>query len=577
MKIKCFECPFEPVLSFADLGETSLNYTCRNLHNGKITIKNYITRLNNIKNSENNELKCDDCELGNENFYYCLECNKQFCSDCKKFHSSIHKLIPLKKVNYICFQHNIELNSYCLECCENLCKICKIKHEKHKVIDFNSEKLKNEEIKTIKNYIEKGEEKIILTRKKIDNVIHSLMELIDGIKNLFEKYQDENTNYIILLEQLLNDYENAVKENKLNYEIIQNIKTISQPFEVIQETITSKIEKFTTSKINVLAYNTQQLLSFTQQEKNFNNKKIGDRVNSTTLASEPVYCLALLKNGDLVSSFSDGTIIIYDKETYQQKIKIKEHRNRVFSIYPLKNGQLLTASQDKTIKIISITSDSTYQLDQLLVGHTDWVYRGIELSNGHIASCSYDRTIRIWNKEGLSRLYNCHKIVGGHKEGIRSMFELQYRKEIVSISDREECIRFWEIKNYRNKYSIFHIKVSSWMNAFCQLSEDILGIIGKVEIFLINLPTHELIKSIKKTNNNVIQCIIGLENDTFILGEEFEKNCDLVQFKFDKKNNEIKKISEIRNAHNEYIPDIIQLKNGNIVSGGGDRTIKVWS
>ena len=182
MKIKCYECPFEPVLSFSEFGETSLNYTCRNLHNGKTTIKNYITRLNNIKNSENNELKCDDCELENDNFYYCFECNKKFCSDCKNIHASIHKLIPLKKVTYTCFQHKIELNSYCLECCENLCKICKIKHERHKIFDFNSEILKNEEIRTIKNYIERGEEKIKLTKKKIDNVIHSLMELIDGIK-----------------------------------------------------------------------------------------------------------------------------------------------------------------------------------------------------------------------------------------------------------------------------------------------------------------------------------------------------------------------------------------------------------
>ena len=74
-----------------------------------------------------------------------------------------------------------------------------------------------------------------------------------------------------------------------------------------------------------------------------------------------------------------GTIIIYDKDTFQQKIKIKEHKNRVLSIYTLKNGQLLTAYQDKSIKIISITSDSTYQLAQSLIGHTDWVYRGIEL------------------------------------------------------------------------------------------------------------------------------------------------------------------------------------------------------
>ena len=69
----------------------------------------------------------------------------------------------------------------------------------------------------------------------------------------------------------------------------------------------SKIEKYTTSKINILAYNTQQLLTFSQQEKNFKNKKIDDRINSITLASEPVYCLTLLKNGNLVSFFSDGT------------------------------------------------------------------------------------------------------------------------------------------------------------------------------------------------------------------------------------------------------------------------------
>ena len=55
------------------------------------------------------------------------------------------------------------------------------------------------------------------------------------------------------------------------------------------------------------------------------------------------------------------------------------------------------------------------------------------------------------------------------------------------------------------------------------------------------------------------------------------KKCDLVQFKIDKNKKEIKKISEIRNAHNEYIPDWIQLKNGNIVLGGGDGKIKIWT
>ena len=65
----------------------------------------------------------------------------------------------------------------------NFIPTAKVKERLQKIKNyFDSEKLKNEGIKTIKNYIERGEEKIILTKKKIDNVIHSLMELIDGIK-----------------------------------------------------------------------------------------------------------------------------------------------------------------------------------------------------------------------------------------------------------------------------------------------------------------------------------------------------------------------------------------------------------
>ena len=579
MKIKCFECPFPPILSFSESEESllNINYTCRNLHNGKMTLKKYINRLNNMKEKEEEELKCDDCELENENLYYCNICNRKYCADCKPVHSSVHKLISLKKINYTCLQHSIELNSYCLKCCENLCKICRIKHEKHKIFDFKNDILKNEEIKIIKNYIDRGEEKIILTKKKINTIINSLMELIDEIKNLFEKYQEENSNYILLLDNVLKDYEKGIKENKINYEIIENLKVISESFDSIQEKIISKIEKYTTSKINILSYNTEQLLKISNIEKNFNNKKINDRNISTTIACEQVYCLSILNNNDLASSFSDGTIIIYDKDTFTEKIKIKEHKNRVFNISILKNGKIISSSQDKKINIISIISNSKYNVDQILYGHTDWVYKSIELSNGNIASCSYDKTIRIWNKEGLNIYYNIYKILGGHKEGIRSLFELKFRKEIVSISDREECIRFWDIKNYRNKFSLFNIKVSSWVNSFCLLSDIYLGIIGKMEIFIINLNSHEFVKSIKNNNNNVIQCIYSLENESFIISEEYEGNCDLCQFKFDKNNIDIVKISEVKNAHSIFVADVIQLKNGNIITGSGDRTIKVWS
>ena len=64
MKIKCFECPSPPILSFSESEESllNINYTCRNLHNGKMTLKNYINRLNNMKEKEEEELKYNDCE-----------------------------------------------------------------------------------------------------------------------------------------------------------------------------------------------------------------------------------------------------------------------------------------------------------------------------------------------------------------------------------------------------------------------------------------------------------------------------------------------------------------------------------
>ena len=53
----------------------------------------------------------------------------------------------------------------------NFIPTAKVKERLQKIKNyFDSEKLKNEEIRTIKNYIERGEEKIKLTKKKIDNV-----------------------------------------------------------------------------------------------------------------------------------------------------------------------------------------------------------------------------------------------------------------------------------------------------------------------------------------------------------------------------------------------------------------------
>ena len=51
-----------------------------------------------------------------------------------------------------------------------------------------------------------------------------------------------------------------------------------------------------------------------------------------------VICLCLLNDGRLVSGSCDKSIIIYDKNTYQPDLVIKEHNSYVNCIIQLSSG-----------------------------------------------------------------------------------------------------------------------------------------------------------------------------------------------------------------------------------------------
>ena len=60
---------------------------------------------------------------------------------------------------------------------------------------------------------------------------------------------------------------------------------------------------------------------------------------------------------------------------------IKEHQDSVFYLTQLKNGNLVSSSEDSTIKIIRLISNKEYNVIQTLLGHSNAVMKTIELSN----------------------------------------------------------------------------------------------------------------------------------------------------------------------------------------------------
>jgi WD40 repeat protein len=71
------------------------------------------------------------------------------------------------------------------------------------------------------------------------------------------------------------------------------------------------------------------------------------------------------------------------------------HSNDVYAITTLPNGDLISGSSDKTIKI---WNPNDGKLKRTINGHTHYVRALTTLPNGDLVSGSDDMTIKIWNQ-----------------------------------------------------------------------------------------------------------------------------------------------------------------------------------
>ena len=60
-------------------------------------------------------------------------------------------------------------------------------------------------------------------------------------------------------------------------------------------------------------------------------------------------------------------------------MSIKEHLGAIHYFTQLNNGDIITCSQDKTMKIINLKGENKYNIVQTLIGHNHWVCKVIEI------------------------------------------------------------------------------------------------------------------------------------------------------------------------------------------------------
>ena len=128
--------------------------------------------------------------------------------------------------------------------------------------------------------------------------------------------------------------------------------------------------------------------------------------------------------------------------------------------------------------------------------------------------------------------------------------------------------------NYSNITNINNIYFDIGYYRMNLIEDDLLCIGGTNSsgFYLIKISTHQLIKNIPGPNS-IISIFKSLDGLILCSIAEYN-NHSLVKYKYENQN--LIKVFEKVNAHNNYIWSCIELNNGIIVSGGADNYIKLW-
>lgn len=254
-------------------------------------------------------------------------------------------------------------------------------------------------------------------------------------------------------------------------------------------------------------------------------------VRTLTGHQDCIVSLVLLKNGNLFSASKDKTIKIWNPQTGKCIRTIKSGKAKCLTL--LKDGTIASVVDKKTIKVWNVDGTCIASMQ----GHREEIITLLELRDGSLASGSRDLTIRIWDKKG-----RCMHVYNATQQGNKSISPLQNMggpKFLVELSDgtlaSATTINYTVYEDYC--IWLWNRKAISWsgmlkchercLNVFLLLQDNTLARAGWDGMIKIWDPiTQTCLRTLK--------------------------------------------------GHTDAIFSLIQLRDGNIASCSNDKTVKIW-
>ena len=272
----------------------------------------------------------------------------------------------------------------------------------------------------------------------------------------------------------------------------------------------------------------------------------------------------LFPNGNIISVSSDKTIKIFDCNFKLIQNIINGDEKEILSC-DIKDDNIFLSLSHLSIKIW-IKKEKKFQISSIIINpHKNYIYKAIFIpKTNKIISC-YD-VVKIWEKIENKNIYQNVSII---KEPHFIFSILFIQENNILINAGWGGISFWKIDECK---LIKHINdISCWhKNSICQLDKDKIIFGGDFFKFIIKVFSISQMKIIFEIQND-FQCysIFKLNRDNyFFCGGGSEINI------YNKNN--YKFIQKVKNAHNDIIYGFFKFKNF-LGSFSKDGTIKIWN
>ena len=233
--------------------------------------------------------------------------------------------------------------------------------------------------------------------------------------------------------------------------------------------------------------------------------KFYDSVNSVLILSDKRLC----------ACSSDGSIKVFDIKNFYFDIKIdklRAHNDKIWCIEEIQQNFLASGGKND-IKIWEIKNNNLSLINSINSAHSDYLNKIIKINNEQFASCARDGKVKIWSNKNYKEI----ACINAHNTYINSILKLNNNDLLVSGSNGESSLKFWNLNNFELYKSFNNIYSTAYNNTLLEV-DDILFVGEKSGIRIFNLNTNFKPTFYKDNKIERVLCLYYIGNNMITAG-----------------------------------------------------------